>query len=315
MANRPAFRMNAVTAILSLFMTILLLFTVVEWMNRKFVVKSSQIERRTQREIEHALSAIPVGHKRILLVGNSLLLFAIDDSVVRLRMPDPWSMQRVAIEQTYFLDWSYGLAGLYDRGERSTIEAIMLDPGQLVGDLTRGDYTAFRLARRRDVIALGEEAHLHPTDISRLVLSSWSSFYGFRGESRKVLLAKLIPGMSGLASMLAAPARSNTDTADTAIFEHAAMLRLERLRDESLRRASFAILIVPPMLDGENAIRALARAGSEVGVPVLVAFQPGSYRSEEFSDGFHLNERGRARFTNELGVVLDSLLRSDFTKR
>ena len=206
------------------------------------------------------------------------------------------------------------MLGLYDIGARSTIEALMLDPGQLVGDMTRGDYTAFRLARKRDVVLLGEEAHLHPTEISRLVLSSWSSFYGFRGESRKVLLSKIIPGMSELAVMLAPRANRAAQDQDTSRLQHAVFSRLQRFRSESLLRGSRAVLILPPVSRSESTLRAVVRAGREADVPVLLAYAPGSYVTSEFSDGVHLNAIGRSRFTRELVIALDSLLSVEFAE-
>ena len=66
-------------------------------------------------------------------------------------------------------------------------------PSYLVDDGIRGEYSASYLFAPSDVLALGRELRVHPTELFELMLGTFSRFYAVRLEVRKVLLGRLVP--------------------------------------------------------------------------------------------------------------------------
>ncbi|MBK7905605.1 MAG: hypothetical protein IPJ78_03485 [Gemmatimonadetes bacterium] len=135
-----------------------LLLGAVELLNRAIVLRVSRIERRIDREYQAARRRSDPARVGLPVVGNSLLLDGVDEPSLSAMMPSPWELRRIVIEQTLFLDWSYGLEQLHARGGSASIEAVMLDTRQLGSDAFRGDYTAFRLIGPAQVIPFAREA-------------------------------------------------------------------------------------------------------------------------------------------------------------
>ena len=268
---------------------------------RTIVVPLSRVERRTTEELRDAVAPNPTHGRTILLVGNSLLLAAIDKDAMTKALAPGWRFRRLVVEQTYFLDWLYGLEELERRGARPDVIAVMLDAGQLAGKSTRGDYSAFRLIGWRDILRLGRDADFHPTDISRLVLSHWSAYYGFRGESRKVLMLRLIPGLERVLA-LAAPRGQGGYNPATLRAEATAHLRA--LKDVADRHGSRLVFVLPPVLDADRSNREIRAAAADAGVPLVAPFDEADYSADDFVDGYHLDEQGAARYTRQLSDAL-----------
>jgi hypothetical protein len=282
---------------------IALLLLGAEVLARRVMIRSSRIERRVDQE----MTAAPTisGPKTVLFVGNSLMLYALRDSVVPSLVPSGWHAGRLTVEQTSFIDWKYGLRELWRRGARPTVVALMLNPGQLTGNQTRRDYTAMRMLGAADVIPFGREAELHPTEISRLVLSHYSTFYGFRSESRKVLLGRLIPGMEGLAAMLL---KGGTAAVDTMRLRTIAAERLRLLAAEVRSRGSTIVFLLPPRLGDQSDMRAVVAAAADAKVAVIGPDAAQPYVDADFFDGFHVSPQGAARYESDTRTALQSML-------
>ena len=271
---------------------------------RRLVMKASAIERRTDRELDAARLAN--GPRSMLFVGNSLLVDALPEGATRDVAPTGWLLRRLVVEQTSFLDWKYALRAIKRRGTHPQVIAVMLSPEQLVSNAARADYSAMRLLDRADIIPMGVEAGLHPTDISRMVLSHDSRLYGFRSESRKVLLGLIIPGMSGLVERL----RPNAvEKADTIAMFRIARDRLKELRESVEAGGSRLLLVQAPALKVHGAkSRAVSHAAEDVGVLIFTPNPPGGYDPVDFKDGFHVSASGAGKFTTELRSTLQQLL-------
>jgi hypothetical protein len=199
--------------VLRLLAVILAGLILVEALARVAVPRISRIESRVTREREEArhLGARGAGPPPVLIVGNSLLLFAVDVDGLQQRLSPEWRLHRFVIESSGYVDWYFGLRNLFERGNRPAAVVLMLSADQLVSDEIRGTYSAYHLFSLRDSVAAGVRAHMHPTEISGLVLGNLSAFYGIREDIRKFALQKVVPGAAGLAALsVAQPRRSGS---------------------------------------------------------------------------------------------------------
>ncbi len=284
-----------------------LLLLLAEAATRRAIIPASRIERRTDTELRAAKHVAASGPPTALIVGNSLLLHAVDADSLNARLTSHWTMRRLVVEQTFYMDWWYGMRALWSQGAAPRVLVLMLDPGQLVTDRIRGDYTAFRLASFSDVVPMGNAAHLHPTETSRLVLSRLSAYYGFRGEFRKVLLGRLLPDVPPW--MLAITPRAKPSNADADITAAAAH-RLQQFQDAAAAHGARFVFVVPPLLSDSASTAAVAAAGQRAHVPVIVPSSRIAYTAQDFTDGYHMSPGGASKFMVDLAAQLDALLTS-----
>jgi hypothetical protein len=273
---------------------------------RGFIVSASRIERRIEREYAEArrIRRDPAV-KQLLVVGNSLLLKDVEFESLRDALSPKWIARRLVVEQTAYFDWLYGLQALFKAGAAPDAVALVLSGQQLLSSEFRGDYTAYRLMRPVDVLPLARDLRLHPTVTSRYLVSSVSAFYGLRAELRKVLLARLIPDVTDLTRLLVEPgaARSLDPSAYPTALER--LMRLRSLTDEFGVR----LLVVPaPLLGRSSAYDPVRDAAASSHISFVDVTTPGTYSPQDFSDGFHMNERGAARYTRMLSAALNHTL-------
>ena len=280
------------------------ILVIAEVATRTVIVPASRIERRTSAELEAARSISPHDTPSILLVGNSLLSYGLNADTLSRDMGSKFRIRRAIVEQTQYEDWRFGLRDLWRRGSRPSVAVLMLDPRQFLSDYSRGDYSAWRLVGAPDVIAFGRVSHLHPTEISRLVLSHFSAFYGFRNEMRKILLGRLLPGIPEWMVSVGPPAVPHVTPGDIGARIRA---RLRELQSDADGTGVRVVLVGPPAL--ESALHgAFQTAGLETGVSVLVPEANYRFDASDFVDGFHLNAKGAQRFTRDLAEQLDALM-------
>ena len=106
---------SAPQAWVALLTAVLGLFLVVELGVRFGLARLSAIERRTETEQKaaFALGGEALAHRTVLLAGNSLPLEDIDLPSLKSAMGADFKTARYVVEQTYYLDWYYGLRSLY----------------------------------------------------------------------------------------------------------------------------------------------------------------------------------------------------------
>ncbi|MGA7237018.1 MAG: hypothetical protein WBY44_15130 [Bryobacteraceae bacterium] len=290
-------------------MAVLGLFLLVELGARFGLARLSAIERRTETEQKaaFALGGGALAHNTVLLAGNSLPLEDIDLSSLKNALSADFRTTRYVVEQTYYLDWYYGLRSLYAAGSRPGVVALSLNAGQFTGNQIRGDYFAYRMMMTRDFLAAGRDAGLSATATSSLLLASLSAFYGTRSETRTVLLARLLPGMRDLVPYMT-PIRGK-QTPDRGWIIDAASQRLRTMDAMARAHGARFLLIVPADMD-KTGPACLVEAGARAGVTVLVPLAPESLSPQDFRDGFHLNPTGAARYTKSLGPMLKQAVSS-----
>jgi hypothetical protein len=262
----------------------------------------SRIESRISSDYRAALAARRGGpsHPTILLLGNSLLLAAMDYGALRRAMEPRATPVRFVIEQTKYLDWYYGVKRLLSDGARPDRVVLCLSPTQLLANTIRGEYSAFYLIRTQDLASAGREAGLDLTGISGLFFARYSIFYAGRNNFRNFALNNLDPAYGRvLHGIVDAPGRSPTDAE---VFAGAAP-RLSGLRMLCAQYNVRFDLLLPPLLGPGS--QGLIEAGRESGASVLAPVRPNSWKPDMFQDGFHVNQAGATLFT---GLLAESLL-------
>src|SRR4051812_45762801 len=91
--------------------------------------RMSRIQRRTVDEYQAART---IGHgpatdqKQLLLVGNSLLEEDVRFEDLRAALFPRWNTRRFVAEQTFYIDWYYGMKRLFRVGARPDVVVLML---------------------------------------------------------------------------------------------------------------------------------------------------------------------------------------------
>jgi hypothetical protein len=240
-------------------------------------------------------------------VGNSLLDEDVRFDDVRAALGEEWDTRRFVVEQTFFLDWYYGLRRLFREGARPDVVVLMLTARQWVRDDIRGDYTAQYLMSAADVPAAARELGLNATQTTNLALSSVSTFWGARAELRNFVLGRLMPDLGRLmdySSVVDARVLVDDDVAP------AARVRIARLKTLTDANGARLVILLPPIMNHHDGAVGLLRAASDVGVAAFRPVASGSLDANLYRDsGFHLNADGARQFT----AILIPALRRELT--
>jgi len=277
---------------------------------RLFVHRISRIEGRVAAEYKAALQVHSNGRppRQLLLIGNSLLDESVPSSLLPPGWLQGWQATRFPIEQTSTLDWTYGLLRLSQDGCRPDVHGLVMSPDYLTNTFSRGEYSAFYLLRLRDLIGIGSQLQLHPTRITSVGLGIYSKFFALRTDIRKVLLGRVLPGMSALATLLVG--RGTEQPMDQEAYYRQALPRLQALRAAAIQAGSGVILIVHPpsahvTSDGTAAI---LRAARDAGIEAVAPAAGSRFDESDFRDSHHLNETGARKFMQSINPGLQAAL-------
>jgi lysophospholipase L1-like esterase len=236
------------------------------------------------------------GADTVLVVGNSLLEAGILRDAFATAMAPQFEVAVYPIEATTYWDWYFGLRRLFAEGVHPRHVVLTMNVRQLLSNSTNGEPFARSMLQTRDLPALTRAAHLDPMTASNYFFASQSEWIGARASIRNALLERWLPDAPLLvahfagANRAAAPADPDLD------------LAIERLRALAALCAEHGAtfqLLLPPSLNATDAAPSLVAAATGANLQVLMPFPPASLAATEFSDGFHLNAAGAARFTNE----------------
>jgi hypothetical protein len=260
-------------------------------------VAASKISRIESREIQEysALFSPARSGKIITFFGNSLLRAAIDFPKFQRTVAPDIDARRYIIEDTSYYDWYYGIKRIFERGARPSVVTLMMTELQFTNDHIRGDYSALRLWQTKDIPEIAARTHLHPTNATGLMLASMSTFYGLRGEIRKIVLGRLMPDLPVLTGKLTFGRAK--DIPDDEFFPKAAA-RLREIRELCNRNGARFVVIIPALPDYDS--DRMVKVANAEGVLYLRPFSHGQFTNAEFEDGFHLNEKGQALYTRQL---------------
>jgi|SRR5579862_718542 len=281
----------------------------VEFVTEHFFGRVSRIEKRRETEYRAAVAVRSAQTRRkisTLVVGNSLLLHGIDFPQLQEYVGPELELHRAVFENTYFLDWYYGLQKMFRAGAQPDLTVLVLSPAQLTSDGIDGDYTVHMLVDSRDLISFAKDTHADRNGFSVFALDNLSFFFGSRAEVRTWILGKLLPDLPNLTRYFRS--HYKLSAADESDVLDLADRRLNQLRSLCERYGTGFILVIPPAV-GDSGVGAVTQAGVAQGVPVLMPFRPGILPVEDYSDEVHLNSTGAGKFTLALAADLRKVTR------
>lgn len=294
---------------IALLLALILLFGAgVETVVRLGLGRISRIQRRTQGE--YAAATRTAGPASVLLVGNSLLGEGVDMDDLRRRVGPDVDVHRFFVDATIYYDWLYGLRHLFHQGARPRAVVVFMSGRQWLTTAVRGEVTAGLMFDRRDVPRIAADVRLDHTQASNLLFATFSQYYANRMDVRKWLLGMIVPGLQQLGEKLRPP--SPPLPPDDEIVQRA-LPRIEALRDLCAAHGARLVLVVPPTPAPHSGATAIAAAGARAGVDAWLPIDEHQLGIENYSDGFHLNARGRAQFTAALAPLMKDALRPTTT--
>ncbi len=275
-----------------------------ELVTRMGFSRISRVESRVRHEHEEASALRPGGPGHpptVLIVGNSLLLAAIDETFAT-RMAPYAHVQRFVIEQTGVLDWEYGIRRLLAEGARPDYLVVCLGPTHWVSDAIRGDYSSYYLFRARDIPAVGRDVGLSLTEDASLLAARYSLFYAGREGLRNYLLNRTYPAYGELLHNLTThpPPPFPLDQVEAKVES-----RIRQFKESTSQQSRLVLLVPPTFTDYQASMRAAAQ---KMSVPLLVPVAANEFPSSMFTDDFHVNDVGAQKFMALLEQQLKELI-------
>lgn len=241
------------------------------------------------------------GREEVLLVGNSLLIHDVDVKKLEQRLVPDQHARQFAIQATTYYDWYYGLRGLLAEGARPDLVVVCLEARHIVLSSVRSELFAYYLMKRRDLFDVRRNLHSTGTEIFDLLMANTSIFYALRKELRQVLLQYVLPDLPQLTAMIAQAPKPQPDPAALRTLGAARLTALRELMMNS--QAEFVLVLMPPIEPESSEI--LRQVSKEVGVRMLVPLSQNDLTDDDYQpDGYHLNQKGRDKFTEALIPLL-----------
>lgn len=263
---------------------------------------------RVSRQYTEALKirpAPPGEPPSVLMVGNSLFLYGVDLDQFHRLTSGGVRIHPIFMEGTGYYDWLYGLRRLFRHGSRPQVVVLGLEAYSALADGV-WDETPMLLFDTQDALAAASAMKLDRTETTDLLLSHWSAFWGMRGLFRRRMISHLIPGYENLVPFI----RPGDFTfPERPAFRAKVEARLRNLRDLCQTHGARMILVIPPTLSSESAVKQMAAAALNTGVQAIVPIDPASLGESFYeADNIHLNPRGAVRFTSALAADLPQVL-------
>lgn len=291
--------MSAKAGFVYLLAGLVIIFVGLEFSSPLILARLSNTERRITSEMRDAevlQSTAQDGRPTVLLVGNSLLLEGVQLEALRSDLASQYSVTRLGIEQTHYLDWYFGLRRLLAGGAHPDLIVLTLATDQLASPLSLGESFAHRQMLARDLRRVARESDLDRTAESSYFFAHWSNWLGDKGFIRQCVMILLVPHFRQLAGRIA---DHDPRVDDATVLVSRAKQRFPELRDLAQQYGVRIVVLIPPSLrdDRSEEIREL---GEKFGIPVWIPSPPGEFPRQLYRDGFHLNAQGSAIFTERL---------------
>jgi hypothetical protein len=266
-----------------------------------------RVSRLEQRVIAEREAALKINDpKAILLVGNSFLGEGWDQAVVDAQLAQGQSAVRYFVDDTRYHDWYYGLRRLFAEGSRPGTVVVVLNLRQLIGNTIRGDYSVRRLVMWRDIHRLAHDIDADMTRTTNLYFARGSAFMSSRAEIRAWLMGVIVPRFTDLAKGFRPRNPEYPKEQDVLDGVHE---RLKSLKEMAAEHGARIVVVIPPHLnkaDGREDLvrRAMVAAPAPLWLPLS---SDETTEADYQEDTFHLNEKGRRRFSERLGKLLREL--------
>jgi hypothetical protein len=298
-------RTSAMAGIVALCAALALILLALELSSPRILNRFSRIDRRIESETAAANMLRPLtpdGRPTVLLVGNSLLLEGVQLEVLQNDLSSQYAVSRLAIEQTHYLDWYFGLRRLLEQGSRPSVIILTLATDQIASRFTLGEAFAHRQMSARDFPLAVRKAALNKTDASSYFFAHWSNWLADKGFLRQDILILMIPNFRELGARIA---DHGPHVSDPAVLVGTARQRLPELHDLAQSYGVRIVVLVPPTLRQDHSLE-IHDLGVQMGLPVWVLSPPGEFSRDLFRDGFHLNEQGSKIFTTRLASQIQT---------
>lgn len=246
--------------------------------------------------------------QQILLLGNSLLLNDVDMGDINGALSPAQEVNRFAIQATTYFDWYFGLKGILENGATPDAIALCFEPRHLILSGIRNDIFAHYLMRGEDLFDVGRRLSLSWSEIFDLFLANQSTFYALRKELRQVLLGRLLPEFPNLTARIVRAPKPQPDSRALRILGKERLLAIQELLLGA--KSKFVLLVMPPV--EPDSLKIIETIGGEIGLTVLAPLAGNAITDADYqSDGYHLNEQGRDKFTKALLPLLSEINRRD----
>ena len=244
--------------------------------------------------------AIPV-----LIVGNSLLLEAIDVDRLKGLTSGQMRIYPIFLEATGYYDWLYALQRLFREGSRPQVVVFGVGVDSFLADTVRQDYAPLILFDAEDSLGVASDLRMDRTATGNLLLAHSSAFWDTRSVFRTQILRHTVSHYEELVSLL----KPQPVVPPALQFRTVANSRLERLRHLCHTYGAKLIILVPPTPSSEDAIQRMVIASREAGVDTLVPIDPAALSTKYYQpDELHLNPEGAQLFTSALANFLPKTL-------
>jgi hypothetical protein len=271
----------------------------------------SETYARLSQQYAEALTARPAKPGEpvpVLMIGNSLLLEGVDVNRLKDLTSSQMRVYPIFLEATGYYDWFYGLQRLFRQGSRPQIVVLGVGVNSFLADSVRQDYAPLMLFDNKDLFRVASDLKMDRTATSNLLLARSSVFWDMRGVVRTQILRHTVPHYRELVSLL----KPQPAIPPPQRFQATAGSRLENLRALCQAHGAKLILLIPPTLSSEDAVREMTIASQRAGVDTLVPIAPASLSARYYQpDEIHLNSEGAELFTTALATFLPQTVRPE----
>jgi len=276
----------------------------------------SETYRRVSQQLVWSAGARPAGPGEpasVVMIGNSLFLHGVQVERLRELTSKSLRIYPIFLEGTGYYEWLYGLRRIFRLGARPQVVVVELDVTGFLWNGMRTEYSPMLFFDTPDVLNVGSDLDLDRTARSNLLLAHWSAFWNMHSVVRTQILRLFVPHINDLLfSITQAQRQHSIDPESEAIVE----ARLKTLQELCERYGAKMLMLAPPTLSSENALRKLVRVSRQLGVTTLVPTDPATLTARHYLvDGFHLNSEGAALFTAAIARISDHLSKSECHRR
>ena len=256
---------------------------------------------RQYAEAVTARQARPGAAVPVLMVGNSLLLEGVDIKRLQDLIAPQIRVYPIFLEATGYYDWFYGLQRLFRQGSRPQVVVLGVGVNSFLADSVRQDYAPLTLFDLQDLLGVASDLKMDHTATSNLLLAHSSVFWDTRSVIHTQILRHTVPHYQELVMLLKPPPTLPPPTQ----FHAIAYSRLQNLRTLCEEHGARLILLIPPTLYSEDAVREMTIACAKAKVDSLVPIDPTALSAKFYQpDELHLNSEGARLFTSALAISL-----------
>jgi hypothetical protein len=246
--------------------------------------------------------------RSILMVGNSLLLEALDEDSLKADLGSKFELAPFFIEATSYYDWYYGLRRIFSAGSGPDIVIVGLPAPTFLETQVRADYFSATLLNPKDILRVSRDVHYGRTEMTSLLLGAASRFWGHRGVIRTRALSAIFPNAALLARGLGrSPRAKMTDTEIDERLKSVAPARLDALAEMCRAHGAELVILLPPVSNGNDHLQTFSAIAYAAHAKVLLPVSSATFTARDFYDGLHLRNDLTGSFTHQTALAINSL--------